>query len=359
MWPFKRKSAVEPAGATAVEPAAATAVAERPVEPLADAGAAELRAELDRLAAAGPAQRTPETEARALTLRYLLGLRLVDEADDAPRFAEPDTAALPTADGLPEIAAADLTPGLLRAGILRDGCLLVRGLIARDAALQLAAGIDRSFAERERALAGGTAAPGMYAEWDAGGRLPADAAGRDWIRQGGGVLAGDAPLLASELFALLRHAGLDHLVEGYLGEPPLISYDKTTLRKATPDVAGAWHQDGRFMGPVRALNLWLSLSRCGDQSPGLDLVPRRLEEYVVTQTEEAMLDYVVSQSKAEGAAGERGILRPIFEPGDALLFDEKFLHKTGSDPSMPKPRYAVESWFFGASAFPEYVPLAV
>ena len=45
---------------------------------------------------------------------------------------------------------------------------------------------------------------------------------------------------------------------------------------------------------------------------------------------------------------------------DALLFDELFLHKTGSDPSMPKPRFAVESWFFGASAFaPEYSPIAV
>ena len=50
---------------------------------------------------------------------------------------------------------------------------------------------------------------------------------------------------------------------------------KTTLRKADPTVGGAWHQDGAFMGDVRALNLWLSLSRCGDEAPGLDIVPRR------------------------------------------------------------------------------------
>jgi hypothetical protein len=62
---------------------------------------------------------------------------------------------------------------------------------------------------------------------------------------------------------------------------------------------------------------------------------------------------------AEEAAGELPILRPVFEPGDALLFDELFLHKTASDPRMRRPRYAIESWFFGASAFPEnYVPLA-
>ena len=92
------------------------------------------------------------------------------------------------------------------------------------------------------------------------------------------------------------------------------------------------------MGDVSALNLWLSLSRCGDQAPGLDIVPRRLDQIVTTGTDEAMLSYQVSQSKAEQAAGDTPIIRPIFEPGDALFFDELFLHQTGSDPSMPNPR---------------------
>ena len=43
----------------------------------------------------------------------------------------------------------------------------------------------------------------------------------------------------------------------------------------------------------------------------------------------------------------------MFEPGDALLFDELFLHKTASDPQMRKPRYAIENWFFGPSGFPD------
>ncbi len=73
---------------------------------------------------------------------------------------------------------------------------------------------------------------------------------------------------------------------------------------------------------------------------------------MATATDEAMFDNMVSQRMAEQAAGDTPILRPIFEPGDALLFDELFLHKTGSDPSMPKPRFAIESWFFGASGFP-------
>ncbi len=53
-------------------------------------------------------------------------------------------------------------------------------------------------------------------------------------------------------------------------------------------------------------------------------------------------------------------MRPIFDPGDALLFDEVFLHQTGSDPEMPNPRYAIESWFFGVSSYPtDYAPIAL
>ena len=107
---------------------------------------------------------------------------------------------------------------------------------------------------------------------------------------------------------MFRAAGLPELVGDYLGERPLISLQKTTLRKAEPQVPGAWHQDGAFMGDVRALNLWLSLSRCGDESPGLDLVPRRLEQIVATATDEAVLDYQVSQAKAEEAAGDKPII---------------------------------------------------
>ena len=181
-----------------------------------------------------------------------------------------------------------------------------------------------------------------------------------WVMEGGGVLAVDSPMLTYEMLEMFEAAGLPRLVEDYLGEPGMISLQKTTLRKAAPEVGGAWHQDGAFMGDVRALNLWLSLSRCGDESPGLDIVPRRLDEIVATTTDEAVLSYQVSQSKAEEAAGDKPIIRPIFEPGDALFFDELFLHQTGSDPAMPKPRFAIESWFFGGSAFPgEYGPLAV
>lgn len=299
-----------------------------------------------------------ETERRILLARHRLGMRLLEEAPASPEHPDPAGVTLPLADDLPEFTRADLTPELLRAAILRDGCLLIRELVPRESALELAAQIDRSFVERERVVDQGEAGdPGYYEPF-----VPEDESvdpGRGWVRAGGGVLAADAPRVAFAMLEAFQEAGLPELVASYLGEPPMITLQKTTLRKADPSVPGAWHQDGHFMGDVRALNLWLSLSRCGDESPGLDIVPRRLDELVTAGDEESFLSYQVSDKVAADAAAPKGVLRPIFEPGDALLFDELFLHQTASDPAMPKPRYAVESWFFGGSAFPEYTPIAV
>jgi hypothetical protein len=156
-----------------------------------------------------------------------------------------------------------------------------------------------------------------------------------------------------------RSSRRDRGRRGYLGERPGLSGQKFTLRKAEPHVAGAWHQDGKFLGGVRSLNLWLSLSRCGDEAPGLDIVPRRIDHVVEAGEEGTFFEIQVSDENVMKAAGDLGVMRPIFEPGDALLFDELFLHQTGSDPAMPNPRYAIESWFFGPSAFPsDYVPVA-
>ena len=350
MWWAKRRAGSD---------AGPTATAEPPGEEFAG-GLDELLAEIDRLSAANRLRPSREAERRLIRLRHLAGIRLAGDAPERPEFAQPDAAALGP-DPLPEVTPAELTPGLIRAGLERDGCLLVRGLVPRERAQAMAEQIERAFTERERHDAGRAAKEGYYEEF-----VPDPGAGepvvRGWIKQGGGLLAADAPAVSFEMFEMFGAAGLRQLVSGYLGEPALVSVHKTTLRKADPSVPGAWHQDGFFMGQVRSLNLWLSLSRCGDESPGLDLLPRRLDHYLATNTEEAALDYTISQRKVDDAAAAAGVevTRPIFEPGDALFFDEVFLHQTGSDPSMTKPRYAIENWFFGGSSFPaEYAPVYV
>jgi hypothetical protein len=335
------------------------AVAEREPEVAAGRSTDELFEEIESLTRFNRESPGPEAEQRLVELRHAAGIRLMDAAASGASYPEPAFDRLPDRNGqLPGIQPAELSPEVIRAGILRDGCLLVRGLVDRDAALAVAEGIDRAFEARDADAAGGTGDPRYYSEF-----MPAPAfresLGRDWIAGGGGLWAADSPRLLFEMLETFDRAGLRAAIRGYLGEPPVISVQKCTLRRVDPDAGRGWHQDGAFMGDVRALNVWLSLSRCGDEAPGMDVVPRRLEHIVPTGTEGAMFEWSVSEQVAEEAAGESGVLRPIFEPGDALLFDELFLHSTAAEPEMPKSRWAIESWFFGASASPaEYSPLA-
>ncbi len=138
-----------------------------------------LLAEIDQLTAANRAQPDRDTERRLLRLRHLAGLRML-EATGAPGLAEPDPAALPPGDGLPEFRREELTPGLLRAAILRDGCALVRGLVDRDAALRFGEQIDRAFTARAALEAGDGAAPGLYEEFEPETRFEV-ASVRPWI----------------------------------------------------------------------------------------------------------------------------------------------------------------------------------
>jgi hypothetical protein len=299
-----------------------------------------------------------ERDRRARELRHLAGRLLVGRSPVAPHYPEPDYSALPEGATLVEVGSRELTPGLARAAILRHGCLLVRGLVARLRARELAAGIDAAFEARAALAAGLPTAPGLYEEFEPEPPYGIRLGERPWVEMGGGLYAADSPRLLFGMFEALSEVGFPAFVSGYLGEPAVISAQKTTLRKASPDVRGAWHQDGKFLGEVKALNLWLSLSRCGDEAPGLDIVPRRLESLVAAGTDSQM-PIEISTDVVEQAADGAPIMRPIFEPGDALLFDELFLHQTASDPSMPNPRFAIESWFFGPSAFPaDYAPLA-
>lgn len=342
----------------------------------------ELFAEITRLTGANRARRDLETERRLLHLRYLAGMGDAEGLDGVPRHVEPSVEPLPErGDGLPIFGSDDLTPARLRAAILRDGCMLVRGLVDRERAVRFAAQIERAFRERDRKRAGQDWDQALYDEFRA--EEPFRSPPRTWIEAGGGLLVADSPMLAFELIEMFESVGVPRLMAEYLGEPVALSVDKTTLRKAEPSVEGAWHQDGSFMGSARSLNLWLSLSHCGDDAPGLEVVPRRLHELVPTCSLDALVDrvageaepvrrqnaaivypdpapVVVSQVTAQKAAEDLGTVRPIFEPGDAVLFDELCLHQTASDASMSNPRYAVESWFFGRSGFPgDYAPLAL
>jgi hypothetical protein len=165
-----------------------------------------------------------------------------------------------------------------------------------------------------------------------------------------------------ELLELYERLGLTGVIAGYLRESLMLSIGKTTLRRIEPVKQHDWHQDGAFLGAdVRTVNVWLSLSDCGEDAPGLDIVAQRLPGVVQTGSQGARLSWTVGHGLVEDLVREgASIASPIFRPGDALLFDQLMLHRTRVCPEMTKTRWAIESWFFTPSTFPlEQGPLLV
>jgi Phytanoyl-CoA dioxygenase (PhyH) len=314
---------------------------------------------IDLLTEANRRTRSADIERRLVDLRHAAYEELDRSPTDSPW---PDDAPRPR-DGeapLPAIEPGELTPELVRHRILSYGCAYVPGLLARERVDQLVEGIDRAFAgctaqssEDEEP----DTAP-WYVRFQPGGEGARKIANtREWVHEGGGVWTAESPRVMFDFLESLDEVGLRSLIKSYLGERPAMSLDKGTLRRV-PVLGGAdWHQDGAFLGDgIRTVNLWLTLSHCGDDAPGLDLVPRRLEHLAETGTHGAWFDWSVAPDVVEQTADGVSVLRPIFEPGDALLFDELFLHRTATEETMTRERYAIETWFFAPSLYPGNYP---
>jgi hypothetical protein len=265
--------------------------------------------------------------------------------------------------GVPEVAAEDLDGSTVRSGVIGHGALIVRGLLGPEAVATLRGAIDGAFAGAARYYGSGPEPDDpWFSVYDPEPNLPDMLShGRDFVWQGGGVLACDSPRALQLIIDALDASGVIDAVEAHLGERPAMSCRKTTLRDVPPDTWGGWHQDGAFLGDdIRALNVWVALSDCGVDASSLDIVARRLHTIVPTGTEGAHFSWSVSDAVAMEAAGEAGIETPVFAAGDAILFDEMNLHRTGHGPHLTEHRFALECWFFAPTNYPlDQVPLAV
>ena len=154
----------------------ATAEPDRELELAEGRSTEELIEELESLTRRNQERPDADTEVKLVELRHAVGIRQLDEAQEGAAYPEPAFDRLPDRNGdLAGIERGQLSPEVLRAGILRDGCLLIRGAVDRDAALALAEEIDRAFdardAARRRIGLGGT--PQYYSEF-----MPAPAISR-------------------------------------------------------------------------------------------------------------------------------------------------------------------------------------
>jgi hypothetical protein len=312
------------------------------------------------LTEANRADPDPERERKLVRLRHEAFSEL-GGGEPGP-IPEPDFDAISQVEGMPAVEPGLLSAGALRAGILDGGCLLIRGMVGPAICERLIDGIERSFVARDRRESEpGGAESAWYEPLMIGGGAYNLARQRQWVTSAGGVWTADSPRMTFDLIDVFAETGLVGMIGEYLGERPAVSVNKWTLRRVSPGGDADWHQDGAFLGEdIRAMNIWLALTDCGRDAPGMDIVTRRLDGVIETGTEGARFDWSVSPQKVKELLAGEEPLRPAFQAGDLLLFDELFLHQTANSPEMTKDRYAVETWCFGPSSYPEkQVPLVL
>jgi hypothetical protein len=172
----------------------------------------------------------------------------------------------------------------------------------------------------------------------------------------------DSPANTAMILDLLTSRGVIKAVADHLGERPCFSLQKSTLRQVEAVLAPpGWHQDGAFLGAdVRTINVWSALTPCGGDrpTPALELVPKRLDQ--ILSVDGGIVVSSISRALLDEIARETPTVRPEFEPGDGLVFDERLLHSTYRHEHMTEDRYALECWLFAPShSSPEYLPFLV
>lgn len=155
------------------------------------------------------------------------------------------------------------------------------------------------------------------------------------------------PALAARWAAALGHGPSRRLDDAlsylpFVGERPpgadRLLASQCWVRHGDP--AHHWHQDGAlhhdFRAPAAPLPLWtcwIALTRCGDDAPGLEWA------------EPSPDDLLAPDQLTDAAVRARftTLHRPRLEPGDALWFDGRLVHRTAV--AGPRRRTSIELRF--------------
>ncbi len=111
--------------------------------------------------------------------------------------------------------------------------------------------------------------------------------------------------------------------------------------------AHGWHQDGALHADFSAtepadqllamLTCWISLTPCGDDAPGLELLRKPLPGLLPPAA--------LSPSQVALHCDAHTLWRPVMAAGDALLFGGDTLHRTHVAPAMRAERISLELRF--------------
>ena len=261
---------------------------------------------------------------------------------------------------VPEVSAEQLDARVILSAIRHHGGLVVRGLMPPELCEKLRTDIDRSWEAIERFRQDGTRDPAWFdpINTDANGLTMM---ARSFVMVAGTAYVPDSPRLLFDLLEAFETVGVKRIVTDYFGEQPALSLVKLAQRRLAPQASGGWHQDAAVYGmSAQTLNFWVPVSRCGDVAPGLEMYPRPLDHVITTYGTDGVDEYRGLTDDVAVLTAEVPPTRPVFEAGDAAIFDQFLLHQTAASPTFSEPRYGFESWFFAPSTYPDpkrWIPL--
>ncbi|MEQ8840183.1 MAG: phytanoyl-CoA dioxygenase family protein [Acidimicrobiales bacterium] len=292
----------------------------------------------------------PPSERRDDRIRAAEHYTGVGRAPWPPTYADPFPA---IGGGLVEIDRPMLDVSILGGAVQHHGALIVRSLLADDDVAVMIDAMRRARAEQARHYDGIACDHDWFGPIDTGSKM--DAVLRKSNADIGGVWLADSPRATERYLGALARAGVTGLLGEHFGEPPLISLQKSTMRSVEPaERLTTWHQDGAFMGEnVRAMNLWVALTDCGGDTggAGMEMIPRRVEE--ILDTTGGIVPHAIPFETVDEIAVTTPVVNPVFRAGDAIFFDDRFVHRTAAVPGLTTTRLAVECWFFAPSSFAE------
>lgn len=314
-----------------------------------DLAGSHLFAEIEALSRKNRSNLDSDVERELLRLRHegflALGAGARPEVR-VPTASAPKVAIDPTVG----LAVAHSLPGaeVVRSTILEHGSLVVRGLLGPTGVSRLQGAVEMTLEARGRALSGSE--PKNSSPWYAEFARLSDNGARAFT-ESSGALAVDSPRGVFQLLETFREAGVDRLAAEYLGGPPILSAEKSVFRRVAPSTYATWHQDGAFLGEnIRTLDVWIALSHCGKTAPSLEILPRRVSRVLPTG---AFFSWDLDEKEIEKAFPGYTTVLAEFEPGDAILFDQLCVHRSGHAPGMTEPRLAIECWLFAANSVPQ------
>ncbi|MCC5952080.1 MAG: phytanoyl-CoA dioxygenase family protein [Acidimicrobiia bacterium] len=263
----------------------------------------------------------------------------------------------------PEVPASDLDPATLGGALLHHGSLVVRNLLDSDRSQQLLASVQRAFEALDTRADPDAMSDVERARWFQ--RCSHDGSKPSLFGMGTATMRViDSPALVFDVVEAFHSSPLIGAIAGYLGEQPALSNNKWAIRRSKGLPFSDLHQDGAFLGDdIRTVNAWISLTHAGGDSsaPSIEMVPSRLPGVLPTGGHGAAFDWTVSDEGLATMVPGVELVTPEVFPGDAVLFDELMMHRTQCrDADSSDWRWAVESWFFAPSCYPQrYAGIAV